>query len=376
MLLLLMVLFPMDLELFMETPSTASAPTLPRRSWRCSCRRPSGWRRWLVEGSRAATSPNFLSCILVLVILLVPVFLLLRVILIVPPALVVWVLIRACSGTSPRLTPSRACSGVDPDGPLALGTVLTHSDLNGLIVMKGNTAIMDLNAVDMVTVRLVVGSVAEAMEIFRRAWTSLTPRSSGPADDGGPAAARAAAPAKPAAAAPDDARTLPVERNSAGERFRTFRPVAETSSQIDFSDWPFDGPRTAAWLSREIGRTGMGPAAGHGQWKHENRLQDDDHHCRVHELLSELLEFFGCVDQLDVTNPAGLESLSRHLQYLEFEVKKMDAKKPSHDNSEYYLGRPRRTGDWRSSGVAGADEVGRREGVQGFRCAHGAAQSC
>ena len=234
---------------------------------------------------------------------------------------------------------------VDPDGPLAIGTVLTYSDLNGSIVMKGNMALMGFNAVDVVTLRLVVGSAAETMELFRRAWASLTPRSPRSADDAGPAPARAGAPAKRAVAAHDDARTLAVERNSAGERFRPFSSVAENSSQIDFSDWPLDGPRTAAWLTREIGRTGMGPAARQEQWKHENRLQDDDHHCQVHELLSELLELFGCVDQLDMTNLAGLESLSRHFQFLEFEVKKkMDAKKPSHDNSEYYLGRPRRTG--------------------------------
>ena len=63
------------------------------------------------------------------------------------------------------------------------------------------------------------------------------------------------------------AEKLSAKKDKAAEKVES---IKTKMSQIDFSDWPFDGPRTAAWLSREIGRTGMGPAARHGQWKHEN----------------------------------------------------------------------------------------------------------
>eukprot|EP00972_Heterocapsa_arctica_P041921 6182688-Heterocapsa_arctica.AAC.1 len=77
----------------------------------------------------------------------------------------------------------------------------------------------------------------------------------------------------------------------------------------------------------------MGPATRHGQWKHDNRLQDDDNLGAQHEMLSEILELFGCFDQIDLVNSAGVESIVRHLQYSEFEVKKKCDAKKAPDNS-------------------------------------------
>ena len=60
--------------------------------------------------------------------------------------------------------------------------------------------------------------------------------------------------------------------------------------------------------------------------------------------MSEVIELLGCVDQLDLGNLAGAEAIARHLQYHEHEVKKKQDAKRSYDQSEHFLGRPKRTG--------------------------------
>lgn len=111
----------------------------------------------------------------------------------------------------------------------------------------------------------------------------------------------------------------------------------------DFGDWPQEGPWTVKWWVTQVARTGLGPVARHETQRHENRLNDDDHSNLLHEILSEALELFACNDQLDITNFASAETLARHVQYVEPEVKKSDAKRPT-DNSENFMGRARRTG--------------------------------
>ncbi len=98
------------------------------------------------------------------------------------------------------------------------------------------------------------------------------------------------------------------------------------------------------WWWNEISKTGMGPVNRHNVWKHENKLNDDDHLVCTHEMLSEVVELLGCVDQCDLPNLSGAESAVRQLQFVEHEVKKRAEAKRAPDNSEYFLGRSRRTG--------------------------------
>jgi hypothetical protein len=140
-----------------------------------------------------------------------------------------------------------------------------------------------------------------------------------------------------------DARTLGVVRYRLGERFREFRSGADDMDQTEFTDWPLIGPFATGWYVRELANTGMSPVGRSLNWKHGNKLQDDDRHAVEHESLSELLELMICSDQLDVSSFICAESLVRELQYHEFEFKKkVDMKKPA-SNAEWFLGRPRRT---------------------------------
>ena len=83
-----------------------------------------------------------------------------------------------------------------------------------------------------------------------------------------------------------------------------------------------DGPRTTLYYCHEYSLSGCGPVLRHATWKHENKLQDEDRLNVLHEMLSEFLELLGCVDQLDLSNLAGVGAICRNLQHTEHEIKK------------------------------------------------------
>jgi hypothetical protein len=56
------------------------------------------------------------------------------------------------------------------------------------------------------------------------------------------------------------------------------------------------------------------------------------------------LELLGCVDQLDLANLAGAESLARHMQFTEHEIKKKHDAKRDFSSADYFLGRQTRSG--------------------------------
>ena len=95
---------------------------------------------------------------------------------------------------------------------------------------------------------------------------------------------------------------------------------------------------------KEIAKQAGGPVQRHMTWKHENKLQEEEHSAVTHEMLSEIFELATTFDQLDVSNLACMECLCRHAQYLEQRVKKKRESGKDFDSQDYYLGRTRRTG--------------------------------
>ncbi|CAK0824003.1 unnamed protein product, partial [Prorocentrum cordatum] len=142
----------------------------------------------------------------------------------------------------------------------------------------------------------------------------------------------------------EDARTLAIKRDAAGRRFRDLKSVADSSEQCEFEDWALSGPRTASYVVKEIAKQSGGPVQRHTTWKHENKLNDDEHSVVAHEMLSEILELACTYDQVDVANLASMGALARHLQFLEHKVKKKKETIKDFDSQDYYLGRTRRTG--------------------------------
>ena len=141
-----------------------------------------------------------------------------------------------------------------------------------------------------------------------------------------------------------DARTLAVERDLLGNRFRTWKSVAESLAQSDLGGaFGLDGHRTTLYYCHESSLSGCGPVLRHATWKHESKLQDEDRLNVLHEMLSEYLELLGCVDQLDLSNLAGVEAICRNLQHTEHEIQKRSDKAGA-EVSDWLLGRTRRNG--------------------------------
>ena len=210
----------------------------------------------------------------------------------------------------------------EPDGAVPLGTVIHDS---GSIVSVGSRGICRHGlGVVLLVERVSEADVAAYVERFRQAaGAGATPRGEEPAGD---------------------ARTLAIHRSANGERYRDFRSLAQSIEMVDFNDWPLLGPRTAAWYITELSKTGMSPVARHSHWIHENDHKKDDPLVLQHELLSEVLEMAGSVDQLDLSNLIFAEVVVRQMQFIEAELKRRsDSAKPL-DGSEYYLARTRKTG--------------------------------
>ena len=230
----------------------------------------------------------------------------------------------------PRLVKSEAATRDDAvwvitDSHLGVefGRVIGNSQVDAYAVILDDRALLQIGGETLALAKM----MATDMPAFVEKWRLgvATPRDS---KDVGPA----------------DARVLPIVRTTRGERFRDFRAVSDACDESVFEDWALTGPRTTAWYIREVGRTGMGPSVRSAQWRHENRLQEDDRLAVEHENWSEALELLSCVDQLDVVNLCGVEAICRQLQYTEHEVqKKVDAKKPR-THVDYFLGRARRAG--------------------------------
>ena len=105
-----------------------------------------------------------------------------------------------------------------------------------------------------------------------------------------------------------------------------------------------DGPRTALYVVKEISKQAGGPVQRHMTWKHDNKLQEEERNAVTHEMLSEILELAATHDQLDISNLARMEAMSRRLQYIEQRIKKKREAGRDFDTQDYYLGRTRRTG--------------------------------
>ena len=226
---------------------------------------------------------------------------------------------------------------IDPRAPWAVGMVFSAEHKAGFAYVEGNMGLVRCgNGAAWAAQKVEPGREAATIEELRSLWSSVTPRDGGarepdpPADAGG--------------LFEEDARTLPVARNSAGERYRDLRSVSETCSEVPFDDWALAGPRTMRWWLQQVARTGNGVVARHQTWKHENNLKDDDHLCQLHEVLSEVVELLACVDQVDPGNLCGMEAAARHLQFVEYEVKKKADSKRSDSKAEFFLGRSKRTG--------------------------------
>ena len=144
----------------------------------------------------------------------------------------------------------------------------------------------------------------------------------------------------------DDARILPVARNKAGKRLRTFAEQVLKMSKEEFPDhdWGLLGPRSAPRCLTEYAKVGSSLVTRSFTWRHESNIAEHSHVGQIHELVSEAIDLLITVDQLDGFNLTGVESLVRVLQYHECEVRKKREAKAPPDGSRYFRSRGKATG--------------------------------
>ena len=114
----------------------------------------------------------------------------------------------------------------------------------------------------------------------------------------------------------DDARTLAVQYDEQGERFRSWKEAVAKMHESFYEDWPVEGPRTMLWMAKNIERTGGSPMQWYHKYLAENRIAASDRLAYELQAMCRLLEHAGCYDQLNLASLAAFEVLARRMQLL------------------------------------------------------------
>ena len=140
--------------------------------------------------------------------------------------------------------------------------------------------------------------------------------------------------------ADDDLRTLAVRWDRMNERHRSWESVVEHISESSFTDWPLQGPRTAVWLSRHIKLNGGSPTAYYTRVLRDMKMGENDRSAHELEVLLNMLELAGVVDQLNIGNLSCMELCCRRIQLI------LDANSgsgaPVWEGAEHFMGLGRR----------------------------------
>ena len=99
-----------------------------------------------------------------------------------------------------------------------------------------------------------------------------------------------------APASEEDVRTLWVDFDEHGERFKTWRKVVQESSFQQYGDCPLEGPATQLALAKHMERHGGDPRRWLQGWQHAKQLETSDRAMHELKVLVDALYFFGTSD--------------------------------------------------------------------------------
>ena len=112
----------------------------------------------------------------------------------------------------------------------------------------------------------------------------------------------------------EDARTLAVEYDDQGERFKLWRDVCRECREYAYPDWPHEGPQSVLHLIKHMHKHGGSPKLWLQSWARFKGIQENDRVMHEMRALMEVLEHGGCYDQLNLTSLACMESVGRRVQ--------------------------------------------------------------
>ena len=144
-------------------------------------------------------------------------------------------------------------------------------------------------------------------------------------------------PASDGAAAGGDARTMWVDYDAQGERFKNWRSVVRESQSLQYSGYPLDGPASVMGFAKHTDRHGGDPRLWLAIWAREKNI---DAHDRVfHEMttLTEALYHAGTYDQLNIGGLVCLEVLARRAQSI-IDAYSVNPTKPNWSGARFFTG--------------------------------------
>ncbi|CAE7388043.1 unnamed protein product [Symbiodinium sp. CCMP2592] len=112
----------------------------------------------------------------------------------------------------------------------------------------------------------------------------------------------------------EDARTLAVDYDEQGERFKDWKQVVAESREYAYQDWPWEGPLTTLYILKQMYKQGGNPKLWLQLWSRSKGVQEHDR--VMHELrtLCEILYQGGVYDQLNMATLSSFEVCCRRLQ--------------------------------------------------------------
>lgn len=134
-----------------------------------------------------------------------------------------------------------------------------------------------------------------------------------------------------------DVRILPVLYDTGDERYRTVNEAVVEIEEIDFDDFPLQGPRTVAHDVRQLRRLGLDFNQHHESWLKKSGVRSSDRSVHEHGTLCRALHYMLCYDQLNIAALASAEAINRRRSLIEFAHSgRPDA--PSYEGAEEFLG--------------------------------------
>lgn len=134
-----------------------------------------------------------------------------------------------------------------------------------------------------------------------------------------------------------DLRILPVMLDAAEERWRLLSEAIPEYEEVDFDDFPLQGPRTVYRDVRQLRRQGMDFVQHHESWLKKSGVRASDRSVYEHACICRTLNYMASYDQLNLPSLASAESLNRRRTLIEVAHQgRPDA--PSYEGAEEILG--------------------------------------
>lgn len=133
-----------------------------------------------------------------------------------------------------------------------------------------------------------------------------------------------------------DVRTLWIDYDEHGERYKRWRDVCRESHSPNLADKPLDGPITGLHLIKHVERHGGDPRLWLQLWLRTKHIEPSDRVAHEMRVLCDVLYYAGTFDQLNIPALVSLEVVCRRMQAV------VDAytnpTKPSWENAKIFTG--------------------------------------